>query len=57
MSAVSKEELASWLIRNGYAEPKRGYGHVSGDELAGELLAAFTVARPTPSQPKGPNDE
>ena len=44
---VTKEELSSWLIRNGYAEEKPGYGHVSGDELADELLSHYTISDPS----------
>lgn len=39
--------LAVWLIEHGYAEEKRGYGHVSGEDLAEALLAAFVITLPS----------
>lgn len=40
---MSEAELAAWLIENGYAEEKSGYGHVSGAELAAALTAKFEI--------------
>lgn len=37
------DELADWLMDNGYAEDRRGYGHVTGDELAEALLAKYRI--------------
>jgi hypothetical protein len=38
--------LSLWLIEHGYAEEKRGYGHVTGEDLAEALLAAFVITLP-----------
>lgn len=33
-----RERLIEWLLSNGYAEPERGYGHVSAEALADALI-------------------
>ena len=38
-----KDELVKWLLDNGFAEEKSGYGHVSAEELAAALIDAFDV--------------
>ena len=40
---VPAYKLKAWLLAKGYAEPERGYGHVSAEELADSLLATFDV--------------
>lgn len=35
---AKKNEVVDWLLANGYAEEKPGYGHVSADELAQALI-------------------
>ena len=40
---VSQEALGAWLVENGYAEKRRGYGHVDGDTLAEALLGRFSI--------------
>lgn len=42
---VSLHYLAEWLVHNGLAEAERGYGHVSGIDLAEALLARFTLSQ------------
>ena len=32
------EQLATWLVDNGYAEERPGYGHIAGERLAEALL-------------------
>ena len=41
--SISTEELAAWLVDHGLAEFSAGYGHASGEHVAEELLAAFTI--------------
>lgn len=36
----TRVNLAGWLIDRGYAEVERGYGHVSGEDLADALMDA-----------------
>lgn len=33
-----KDEVVKWLLENGFAEEKPGYGHVDADELAAALV-------------------
>jgi hypothetical protein len=40
---ITIEELCNWLLDNGYAEEKPGYGHVTGEELAEALLKQYTI--------------
>lgn len=40
---VHPNVLARWLVLNGYAEDVRGYGHVTGDDLAEALLAHYDI--------------
>ncbi len=40
---VDRYRLITWLLENGYAEPERGYGHVSAEELAEALLEEFHI--------------
>lgn len=51
---LTAEELAAWLLDNGYAEEKPGYGHVTAEELAEALLKQFTMVHklyePTPEE-------
>lgn len=42
---IGAEELAAWLLENGFAEERRGYGHVSAEELAEALTDAFVIYR------------
>lgn len=35
--------LSGWLTLGGYAAVERGYGHVSGDDLAEALLERFSI--------------
>lgn len=37
------DELVAWLLAKGYAEEKPGYGHVSAEELATDLVETFDV--------------
>lgn len=37
------EQLAEWLIEEGYAEEVSGYGHVDGETLAEALLDQFEM--------------
>lgn len=46
-ATVDAETLAKWLVDNGYAEAKAGYGHVSGEDLAEALLARFMIVENT----------
>jgi hypothetical protein len=39
------DELCNWLLENGYAEEKPGYGHVAAEELAEALLNKFTIVK------------
>jgi hypothetical protein len=41
--SVRPELLAEWLLVNGFAEEKRGYGHVSAEDLAEALLETFEI--------------
>lgn len=41
--AMKAEEIAAWLLENGFAEEKSGYGHVSAEELATALVDKFDV--------------
>ena len=40
---VRLELLAEWLLVNGFAEEKRGYGHVSAEDLAEALLERYEI--------------
>lgn len=40
---VTHEELSAWLVDQGYAEPRAGFGHVTGDDLATALLGRFDM--------------
>lgn len=42
---VSVRYLADWLVHNGLAEAERGYGHVTGTDLAEALLARFLISQ------------
>lgn len=42
---VSENALARWLVLHGLAEDVRGYGHVTGDDLAAALVAKFDIHR------------
>ncbi len=44
---LTAEELCNWLLENGYAEDKPGYGHVTAEELADALLDNFVMVRVT----------
>lgn len=48
---AAKEELVKWLLDEGLAEDKAGYGHASADELADKLLARFDILT-TSNSPK-----
>lgn len=41
---VTTEVLADWLIVNGLAEERRGYGHADGQEVAEKLLHRFAMS-------------
>ena len=41
---ASSIHLATWLIENGYAEERPGYGHVDGLTLADALREQFDIA-------------
>jgi hypothetical protein len=41
--AMKVEELVAWLLDNGYAEEKSGYGHISAEELASALVDNYDV--------------
>jgi hypothetical protein len=38
--------LKAWLLEQGHAEEERGYGHVSAEDLATDLLAQFDIFWP-----------
>jgi hypothetical protein len=40
---LNRDELSAWLVNRGYAEQERGYGHVTGDDLADALLSEFFI--------------
>lgn len=42
---LTVDDLERWLEDKGFAESRRGYGHVTGDDLAATLLRTFTIAR------------
>jgi hypothetical protein len=42
---ISPEDLCHWLLENGYAEEERGYGHVTGADLAEALHKEFLIYR------------
>lgn len=42
-TSVGADALAAWLVYNGYAEERRGYGHIDGKTLAEALLAHFSL--------------
>lgn len=46
---IGPKLLALWLTAHGYAEVERGYGHVTGEELAEALLATFVIKLPPQS--------
>lgn len=39
----TRQYLTRWLLDNGYAEPRAGFGHVSAEQLADALLGNFTL--------------
>lgn len=43
VTKVGHAELSRWLLVKGYAEERRGYGHVSADDLAEHLLERFDI--------------
>lgn len=38
-----RTHLTHWLLVNGFAEEKRGYGHVSAEDLADALINRFEI--------------
>jgi hypothetical protein len=42
-TSVEADALAAWLIKKGFAEERRGYGHIDGETLAEALLARFSL--------------
>ncbi len=42
---MDEATLAQWLIDNGCAEEKRGYGHICGEDLAEKLLEHFHITK------------
>ena len=42
---MTEQEFAEWLVENGLAEPKRGYGHATGEDIASALYASGFVVR------------
>lgn len=40
---VDPADLAEWLVANGYAEDKPGYGHVDGEALVRSLVDRFKM--------------
>jgi hypothetical protein len=42
-SSVTTEALIAFLLEHGAAEERRGYGHISADELAELLLEHFAI--------------
>lgn len=40
---VRQEEMVEWLLENGFAEEQSGFGHVSAEELAQELIKKFEI--------------
>lgn len=44
---IHPNALARWLVLNGYAEDTRGYGHVTGEDLAEALLKKFIIRERT----------
>lgn len=40
---IKLEELIQWLLENGFAEEKPGYGHVDAETLAQALINRFDV--------------
>jgi len=40
---VRQQELVTWLLENGFAEEKPGYGHVDAETLAAALRERFDV--------------
>ena len=42
---VNPTDIADWLLGNGYAEEKPGYGHVTAEELAEALHKEFLIYR------------
>lgn len=45
MELVERQALVDWLIANGVDEVG-GYGHVSADDLADQMLKTWTIGRP-----------
>lgn len=35
--------LTRWLLRNGYGEERRGYGHATAEDIATALLDNFNI--------------
>lgn len=48
---VDPVDLARWLLENGYAEEKAGYGYVTADELAVALHKEYLIYRAYREQP------
>ncbi len=40
---ISVEALGDWLVDKGLADASAGFGHASGEQVAAELLAHFTI--------------
>ena len=40
---ISVQVLGDWLVDKGLADLSAGYGHASGENVAAELLAHFTI--------------
>lgn len=38
-----RDELIAWLLDEGYAEQRPGYGHVTAEDLADALLERFEI--------------
>ena len=52
-SEITHEYLVQWLLDNGYAEERAGFGHVSADILSEALLSHFIMT----IRPVGYRDE
>jgi hypothetical protein len=40
---VSPADIAEWLLGNGYAEERPGFGHVTAEELSEALHKEFLI--------------
>lgn len=47
---VNKDALVQWLLLKGFAEERAGYGHVSAEELAEELVQKFVIEWREPAE-------